>query len=327
MNRDVFYFGEKPNVHPKERYAYNLTDATKRSKTEHFWIINEHCKYEKFDWNFDFDFLDDDSEQKINVWPSIYQKNSGTMLCSKHAKSDVIYRHDVTPLSTTKLYSPDIIFMSNGEECQEENFEQLIRVTKNLPNKVKKIENINGRVKSFHAAAEEAESSWFYIVFAKLFINDDFKFDYVFDYNHKDPKHYIFYALNPVNGLIYGHQSLVLYNRRLVLETSGKELDFTMESKHAVVEQLVGTAKFNCSSYTTWKTAFRECIKLCNQTDEASKERLNVWLTKAEGDFAEYCLLGSKDALEYYNIVNGNYEKLMLTYEWDWLENYYKTKY
>lgn len=320
----MFYFGKKPNVHPKERYAKNLGEAKLLSRTNHFWIINEFCNYENFDWEFDLYFLENGAENSINVWPGINAKDSGTYLCSKSAEK-LVFRQDVSPLQTKQVIHPDIIFLSNGEKCQEENFNQLLKVTTNLPNKVKRIENINGRVKSFHVAAEASETPWFYIVFAKLFINDSFQFDYEFD--RTKPKHHIFYALNPVNQLVYGHQSLVLYNKKIVLETHGKQLDFTMEGKHVVVEKLVGIAKFNFDPYSTWKTAFRECIKLKNQKDERSKERLNVWLTKAEGDFAEYSLLGSKDAVEYYNMVNGDYEKLMLTYEWDWLDKYYQSKY
>ena len=63
MLRDVFYYGIKPNVHPREKFAKNLKDARDQATTQHFWVINEHCDYTNFDWDFDFDFLPDD-----DVW-------------------------------------------------------------------------------------------------------------------------------------------------------------------------------------------------------------------------------------------------------------------
>ena len=60
MLRDVFYYGEKPNVHPREKFAKDLVDARNQCTTEHFWIINEHCDYRGFDWDFDFEFLPDE---------------------------------------------------------------------------------------------------------------------------------------------------------------------------------------------------------------------------------------------------------------------------
>ena len=81
MLRDVFYYGEKPNVHPRERHAESLAHAREMCTTSHFWIINEHCDYKNFDWDWDFDFLPDEdvwAEDHNNVWPSTYQKDSGT---------------------------------------------------------------------------------------------------------------------------------------------------------------------------------------------------------------------------------------------------------
>ena len=41
---------------------------------------------------------------------------------------------------------------------------------------------------------------------------------------------------------------------------------------------------------------------------------------QAEGEYAEYCIKGANDAVEYYNEVGGNYEKLKLSFEWAWLQ-------
>ena len=55
--------------------------------------------------------------------------------------------------------------------------------------------------------------------------------------------------------------------------------------------------------------------------------RLKKWLTQAQGSYAEWSIRGSQDAIEYYESVEGDYDKLKLSFEWDWLKNYYKTKY
>jgi len=102
MLRDVFYFGEKPNVHPREKFAVDLIDAKRQCSTEHFWIITEHCNYKNFDWDWDFAFLPDEdvwAEEHNNVWPSPYQKDSGTWLCSTDEDALTIYRADVDPVS------------------------------------------------------------------------------------------------------------------------------------------------------------------------------------------------------------------------------------
>ena len=114
MIRDVFYFGEKPNVHPRERKANDLEHATELSTTEHFWIINEHCNYTNFDWDFDFDFLPDEdvwAENHINIWPSPYQKDSGTWLVYKHHTNVKIYRADVDPVHLKEQVKDNWVFL------------------------------------------------------------------------------------------------------------------------------------------------------------------------------------------------------------------------
>ena len=108
MLRDVFYYGSKPNAHPREKHAIDLADARSQCTTEHFWIINEYCDYTNFDWDWDFDFLPDEevwTSEHNNVWPSHYQKDSGTWLCPKQHSDITLYRGDVDPVPFKKEYT------------------------------------------------------------------------------------------------------------------------------------------------------------------------------------------------------------------------------
>ncbi len=209
----------------------------------------------------------------------------------------------------------DIIFFSNGESCAEENYQRLVDMK--LPNRLVRVDGVNGRVASQHAAANSSETPWYFLVNAKLKVDEHFDFSWQPNIM-KSRRHYIFRAKNPINGLVYGHMAMVANNKKLTLETTGNGLDFTMERAHEVVDILSGEAVFN-SEWDAWRTSFRECIKLRNATDEQSKERLHIWTTVAEGPFAQSCLQGAKDAVEYYESVNGDFEKLKLSYDWAWL--------
>jgi len=124
---------------------------------------------------------------------------------------------------------------------------------------------------------------------------------------------------------------VIAYNKRLVLETLESGLDFTLSQKHTVIPELSAIAYFNADPWMTWRTAFREVLKLklfmeTSPTIE-TEHRLNTWLTVANGDNAEWCLRGAKDAINYYNEVNGNNNKLMLSFDWPWLAQRFKNLY
>ncbi len=209
----------------------------------------------------------------------------------------------------------DIIFFSNGESCAEENYQRLLDM--NLPNRIVHVKDVQGRVQSQHAAANSSNTEWYFLVNAKLKVDKDFDFSWQPDVL-KSRRHYIFRARNPINKLEYGHMAIVANNKTLTLNTKGRGLDFTLDSPTEVVDMLSGEAVFN-SEWDVWRTSFREVIKLCYAKDSDSKKRLEVWTTVADGPFAQNSLQGAKDAVEYYHSVNGDFEKLKLSYDWAWL--------
>jgi hypothetical protein len=212
----------------------------------------------------------------------------------------------------------DIVFLSNGETGAEENYEHLLRVTKGLKNRVVRVDGVNGRVAAYHAAAEASNTPWMFTVFAKLKVSPKFDWNWQPD-RMQISKHYIFQAKNPVNGLIYGHQAMIAYNKKLTLANEGKGLDFTLDDEHEVVELLSGTAMYNTDPFSTWRTAFREVLKLKAEDSDIARERLDAWMNKADGDFAQFSIKGAVDADEFYEEVNGDFNQLKLSYEWAWL--------
>jgi hypothetical protein len=221
----------------------------------------------------------------------------------------------------------DIIYISNGEPEAERWYTHLAQTCKR---EVKRVIDVDGRSQAYKAAAELSSTPWFFAVFAKLEVNPEFDWSWQPDWL-QEPKHYIFNSLNPVNGLEYGHMGVIAYNRQLVLETDNPGLDFTLSKTHAVVPRLSAVAHYNTTPELTWRTAFREVLKLSDDVVKTgsveSTYRMDTWLTVADGDYAEFSLLGAADAVDYYNKVNGDYTELMRSYEWVWLKDYYAKKY
>jgi hypothetical protein len=221
----------------------------------------------------------------------------------------------------------DIIYISNGEPDAEQWYEHLVNV---CGREVKRVKDVTGRALAYKAAAELSATPWFFTVFAKLEVLPEFDWSWQPDWL-QEPKHYIFHSRNPVNGLEYGHMGVIAYNKQLVLETDDWGLDFTLSRAHAVIPRVSAVAHYNTTPELTWRTAFRESIKLKDDVVKTgsveSSYRLDTWLTVGNGDYAEFSLLGAADAVDYYDKVNGNYTELMRSFEWAWLKEYYASRY
>lgn len=226
-----------------------------------------------------------------------------------------IKRHSDQPL--------DIVFISNGEPNAEDNWMMLEnRILLLEPNKIHRVDGVKGRAAAYHAAARASTTPWFFAVFGKLSIDLTFDWEWQPD-RMQQAKHYIFHARNPVNGLEYGHQAMIAYNRELVLANPGVGLDFTLDSPHEVVPIVSGTAYYNTSAWQCWRTAFREVLKLKAALPDVEAEyRIGRWLLPNFGEIDRWSQLGAEDAVEYYDEVSGDFDALKKSYEWEWLASY-----
>ena len=220
----------------------------------------------------------------------------------------------------------DVVFIENGEVNAEENYQHLEQILAEKPNKLRRVTNVKGRVAAYQAAAKVSSTPWFFSVFAKLKIDENFDFNWQPDCLQQ-PKHYIFHARNPINGLEYGHMAMIAYNKKLVLSNEAEGLDFTLDQAHEVVPLLSGVANYADDPIMAWRSSFREVVKLKwmleQKADIEAEYRLNVWLTRGEGEKGEWSKQGARNAVEYYESVDGDFERLKLSYDWEWLTSYY----
>ena len=329
-----------------EKINYNQSQRAKRLPAP--IIITENDTHvSTIDSDFDFPYatfltIDNKEIQVVDTEPmSLWSPESkniqitsvgGTrIVVPKEAKEYVKrelydYPYIITNSKLAKSSPMDIVFLSNGETGAEDNYQHLLKVTKELPNRVARVDGVNGRVQAYHAAAEASNTPWMFTVFAKLKVSNKFDWNWQPD-RLQLPKHYVFHASNPVNGLKYGHMAMIAYNKKLTLANTGKGLDFTMDDEHEVVELNSGIANFNTDAWSTWRTSFREALKLRAENSEISRNRLEMWLTVGMGKFNEYSTDGAQHAVEYFEEVNGDFDKLKLSYDWPWLHAYFEAKY
>jgi hypothetical protein len=314
-------------------YFADVERATSSAESSHVWIKHDMIDCDQFDFSWHPDHYQDnlmhifgsrDDVPGSLLYLPVKDFCAYTEQCRQHPTDSApqlvdfarIRRHTSAKLQEKPL---DIIYISNGEPDAEQWYRHAVNIA-HRP--IHRVMNVPGRAEAYKAAARMSTTDWFFTVFAKLSVSANFPWDWQPDRTERE-QHYIFHAKNPVNGLEYGHMALLAYNKRLVLETNDWGLDFTLSRPHCVVPIFSGTAYFNADPFMTWRTAFREVLKLVH-TDRTAPTipnlyRLQTWLNTAQGPNAEYCLAGAKDAVAYYDEVGGDLPKLLLSFEWPWL--------
>ena len=309
---------------PIPRTRFKLRDPYNSYKAlDHFylWMVNKDiCEnVSTFDLPNFFPSMWED--EKMYTWG----KSNDIMLVPTGKEIDQF--HDIERQvhfdADYEVRPMDIIFISYDEPSAEKRFNTL----KEKYPRAKWCKGVIGQTLAYMTAASMSETDYFFAVFPKLEIVDSFKFDFQPD-RLKNPCHYIFNCRNPVNDLEYGHGAVILYNKQLVHQTPNPGLDFTLSAPHDWVPVLSAVNHFNETPWLAWRTAFREVIKLCQfKPTVENKYRLKKWLTLGKGNNAEWVLRGSEDAQQYHHENKTDYKQLMLSYNFEWLKQYYDRKY
>lgn len=267
--------------------------------------------------------------RKMRNIVSLSQGNS-LVLVPKDAQSFVeVQVYDYPYIDKQNLIkdpAQDIIFISYDEPNADANWAIL---SAKFP-QARRLHGVEGMERALLKAAEMSRTKWYYAVFAKTELHPDFDFSFRPDL-FQQPKHYIFHAENPLNGLRYGHMGVVLYNCDIVKNISEFGIDYTMSALHEVVPKVSAVARFNSTPYQTWRTAFREAGKLaqfCDEKDNVENSyRLDIWTSTAKGDYHEWCLQGARDGVLFYRANKGNSQELKNAFNWVWLRNYFTDLY
>jgi len=315
-----------------KNYADYL-NAVQNSKTEMFWSIPDDVDIAN---NFKFDLYFPHNQWFERSIHHIFKNGSaydGVALMSKKLPAiehEVTHRfylekkeYDIVA-SNPKTY--DIVFISKDEEHADTNYGKL---KERFPN-AKRVHGVQGIHQAHIEAARLCSSEMIWVVDADAEIIDNFNFDYyipTYDPDSKKTVH-VWKSLNPINNLVYGYGAVKLLPKELTLnmDTTKPDMTTSISKLFKSINRVSNITKFNTDPFSTWRSAFRECVKLSSKTidgqrDEETDFRLNVWCTRGKDkEFGDYCIAGA-NAGKQYGIDNvGNIEALRKINDFDWLK-------
>lgn len=307
--------------------------AQKESKTDMFWMIPPEVTVNK---DFEFDLYFPHYNQFDKKICHVYMNGSaydGISLLPK--KSNISEREiNMRFFANKKQYSDiasnpapyDIVFISKDEEHADENYKRLLE---RFP-RAKRVAGVAGIHQAHIKAASLCSTEMFWVVDADAEIIPKFNFDYYvpcYDPDGRKTVH-VWKAQNPINSLVYGYGAVKLLPRELTLsmDTNKPDMTTSISPLFKSINRISNITKFNTDEFSTWRSAFRECVKLASrsidgQLDEETEFRLNIWCTKGKDKlFGEQCIAGALAGAEYGKAHAGNIEELSKINNFEWLQ-------
>ena len=227
--------------------------------------------------------------------------------------------------STSKPF--DIIFLSYNEPNADKNFEQLQDHIRSINGTLKLIwiRNIKGIFDAHQIAATRVSSKMFWVVDADAQLIPNFDFSYIPDVYDEEVVH-VWGSKNPINDLEYGYGGVKLFPTDLVLKANSWGMDFTtgLSNRFKSMPEISCITRFNTDAFSTWRSAFRECVKLTINDDAESRQRLEAWInTTGTEAFTEEAVKGATEGNQFALKNKNNLEELNKINDFDWLEAYY----
>jgi hypothetical protein len=316
------------NYHPHDNLYQQL--ITKSS----FKLKDPYMPYEANDSYYSWLYNKDlDMSVIPNFYPSFWEdvklytwgKTKDVMLVPKQQDLKQFYDiqrsvhydldYDVKPM--------DIVFISYDEPSAEQRYNKL---KERFP-RAKWCKGVLGQTLAYITAASMSDTDYFFAVFPKNELADDFDFSFQPD-RLRNPCHYIFDCYIPSIDLRYGWGGVILYNKDLVYKTTKPDLDFTMSQAHHSVPLLSAISNCNETPLLAYRSSFREVIKLLQMKPTVeSQYRLKKWLALGTGVNAEWLHRGAVDGKAHYETYKDDYTKLMYSYDYEWIKDKLKSSY
>jgi hypothetical protein len=316
--------------------------ATVNSTTDMFWVVWPEIEVTNeiiFDLYFSHHNHYDRNEN--HVFKHIFRKKetyiNGLVLFSRNkiiTEKEFNFRFLIEKKEhngvVSKLKPYDVVFISYNESNADLNYEKLLE---KYP-QAYRVHGVKGIHQAHIEAAKKVSTEMFWVVDADAVIEENFDFSYEVSRYELDVVH-VWRSRNPINDLVYGYGGVKLLPKNLTINMDISKPDMTtsISSKFKAVEEVSNITAFNTDEFSTWKSAFRECVKLSSRTitgqnNDETQQRLEIWKTAgADKPFGKYAIQGAIGGEEYGTKYKDDIESLKRINDFDWLKDQWCKKF
>ena len=253
--------------------------AQSQSSTSMFWFVEpDHDILNSFDINFivpkwNKQYVHMFKEEKTEMFKGLSLIPKSYHISEKEAEYVYFVNKKEIDEIASSLVSMDIFFISYDEPNADENWNKL----KTRFSNAKRIERIKGIHQAHIEAAKRSSTGMFWVVDADAVLVDSFEFDvsHFAKSTVFSKSVYVFQSINPINDLVYGYGGVKLLPKIITMKIDTSAIDMTtsISSYFYPIPIISNISSFNTDPFNTWKSAFRECVKLSSKIIKNQKDK------------------------------------------------------
>jgi hypothetical protein len=210
----------------------------------------------------------------------------------------------------------DVFFICYGESNQEENWQRLLEFHSNA----QKISGIKG-INSAHILCNElSNTDRFWTVdgdnwlLERLELQEDYSQDLIF-----------FDARDPIDGIVSSIGGVKLWRKNSFVNKDMSKGDFCKyaTSSSLLIKKTLSVHKYDNTPQEAWQHTFRHMVKSFSGIIGIECLPMNIKQVEAHKHLNKYSYQGYLDAKHYVEECKGNFEKINLINDYEWLSTKY----
>jgi hypothetical protein len=283
--------------------------------------------FNPLDGTYDYDRSENHVFQNQDITEIKY---NGLMLLSTQrpvSKKEINFRYIINKkeheVLSSRLKPYDMIFISYNEPNAEKNY---LSLKSQFP-RVKRVHGVKGIHNAHKEAAKLSTTPMFWVIDGDAEIIDRFDFSLLLPHYDRDIVH-VWQSKNPINDLVYGYGGVKLLptDLTLAMDVTSTDMTTSISKRFRAMPAVSNITVFNTDPFTTWRSAFRECVKLASksidgQIDAETTERLDTWCSKGfDALYGNFAITGALAGRLYGQENAGNKPALSKINNYTWLE-------
>jgi hypothetical protein len=208
----------------------------------------------------------------------------------------------------------DIFFICYDESNREKNWQRLLE----FHNNAKKISGINGIAEAHLTCDKLSTTEKFWTVDGDNWLLEPLVLDYEYQQDLL-----FFKAIDSIDNTVSSIGAVKLWKKSSFINKDMSKGDFC---KNATETSLVVNKTFSVHDYATapeeaWRHTFRHLVKSLSGIIGKTALQINLDRMEKHKSLNQYSYRGYLDAIEYVKECNGDFDKLNLINDYDWLKS------